>query len=1663
MSLFDVLAPHGGFRPPSGPGARARANIEALVLLRRGGPFDRSERVTLSRWSGWGALPEVFDPDTTRPWARATQEWLGEHLDDGELRAARRSILSAHYTSPDIAHHLWDLARRLGWDGGEVLEPGCGIGIFCATAPPGARVVGIEVDPVTSALAAALHHPGHEIRNIDLAQFDPAAQPFSLAIGNVPFANVSVHDPVYNPGRNLGLHNLVIVKALAALRPGAHVVVITSMYTLDATDPGARLEIARYGEFVGAVRLPSSAFQVHAGTSVTTDVVVFRRRPEILTLDQARDATQGQPWMRTHRLDSGDGDTVTVNQIYTTPTQANIVGTITSGGMYRRDAAQVDIDPADYPTRLQQAFTDLATSTSTPLPALGNLPNGHRHEQPATPAATGPRRQGQAAAVGGGDVPPPIPGWVKPGGLFGSRSVGFWQRPLRGTVAVRFEPSPKSDARALDGWIALRDTYLNLVDTETRATATDAELDPLRDQLNRHYDHLVGVLGHPLNFHKTSTTKDGQQRRSYPKVGGARANDPDYFAVLGLERYDPDTRTATKAAIFTQRQIHPRQPVTHCDTVEEALAVSLAETGTVDITRISELAGLDSATTITRLDGHAYEDPDTGQWIPAVLYLSGDVRTKHATATARARTEPRFARNVTALDAVVPADVAPEDISVQLGVPWLKPGEVHQFLVDTLDTPLRQCVITFHPEIGWKMQYPNHLEYGETITGTYGTAAMSALRITATALEGRPIRVYETVDRDGSEVRVLDRAATIEANAKLDDLNTALAEWIRADPLRASELTDRYNRLFRSHAEPTYPPTWRRPPGLAAGIELRSHQNSAVFRAVMNPNVGLFHAVGAGKTITMASIAVELRRIGLARKPLIVVPNHLVEQITADFHRAYPAANVLLPDDRSIKGRANLVSRVAAGDWDAVIFSYELFKAIPVSTDTEIDYLNQRSDELRSALAAFTDAAENSGGRRRTSKQIEKTIARFEEKIKELRDKPRDPTLTFEALGVDTLIADEAHYAKNLVLAGTNNETVGQPSQRAIDLDLKIQLLRHTTGGQGRVVLATGTPISNSFAELWVMMRYLQPGILTQAGIGRFDEFVAQFARTVNELELQPTGQFRLTTRLAEFRNVPDLQLLFRQTADVRMADDLDLQRPHLAGGARQTIVVPANPELDDYVDTLARRAERITYRSTDNTDNMLAIYTDGRAAALSLQLVGRPDPTPSKLDLAAQQIHHTWLDTRHNTYSDPRTGHPHPRPGALQIVFMDQGVPGSTSERNINLYQQLRERLVTLGMPADSIVFVHDAREPETLYQQCREGRYAVLIGSTSKMGTGMNVQTRAVSLIHMDPTWRPADMEQREGRILRQGNQNPEITIYNMLAEGSTDALMYQGLERKARMIDQVLTGANTQRTVNDIDTALVQYGDMKALATGNPLVVEHLDLKRQVDELEIRARAWHTRAARLTTSRPTWQNRINHLQPTLANLQRLAGERATLTISQWPITCLGQPANTPAEADRILRSSLHAIPTADLGRTRHHQPVEPRTVGTIGHWPVAAIQNWDTVTFTITAPDYGLQFHLPVDLADITRNPDTRIWQRIINRPLRGLDTTIQEHQDELHRLKSNLTQADTDAATPFPHQPQLDNLRTRLAELEDQLMPIQAPEPSEPASDLQVATGDDPLQL
>jgi hypothetical protein len=678
-----------------------------------------------------------------------------------------------------------------------------------------------------------------------------------------------------------------------------------------------------------------------------------------------------------------------------------------------------------------------------------------------------------------------------------------------------------------------------------------------------------------------------------------------------------------------------------------------------------------------------------------------------------------------------------------------------------------------------------------------------------------------------------------------------------------------------------------------------------------------------------------------------------------------------------------------------------------------------------------------SGDHRRTAKQIEGVIARFEEQIKQLRSRKVDPTLRFEALGVDALLVDEAHHYKNLVLPGTNAEVAGAASQRALDLDLKLGVLRRqaaTTGRRLPVVLATGTPVTNSFAELWVMMRYLQPEVLDAAEIGRFDQFLAQFGSQVTEYELRPTGDWQLKTRIARFTNVPDLQLLFAQTADVLRSADLALDRPQLVGGARRAITVPANPDLERYIRDLASRAASLDPRDR-TVDNLLKIYGDGRKAALSLQLVGLDDPSPSKLELAAEQILATWHHTRHNRYLDPRTGHPHPTPGALQIVFMDLGVPRSAGADGVDLYDQLRQLLAAGGLPAERVVFVQDAGpDKETLFEQCRNGRYAVLIGSTASMGTGMNVQTRAVSLVHMDPAWTPAEMEQREGRILRQGNQNREVTIYNLLAEGSTDSLMYQGLERKAGMIEQILTRGDASRTVADIDEPLIHFGDMKAIAAGDPLVADQLALKRQVDELTTRKRAWDRRAARLTRGLPDWQERVTTLTPKLANLQQLRHDRPD--IASWPATVFGRPADDPADAGQIVQNRWPRL---------SHDQDEPTLIGSIGTWPVHAVnrrsldgdRRHDTVEITITAVSYDLELPVTITYTDLVSKRPANLWRRIVNRPLRGIDHAITTTEETLRRTRADIAQAGRYANVPFPEQAQLDDLRAQLAQVEHQL--------------------------
>ena len=1578
--------------PPATPAHRAAANIAALETNAQQ-DLNGASRFIIARWSGWGALPDVFDPTTTKPWALQTRQQLDEHLTQTEITAASRSTQNAHYTPPEVAKHLWNVLARTLPTGqrSTVYEPGCGIGVFIATAPDHVDMVGVELDPVTAKLATALH-PTATVVSESLVDHEPPIDLYDAAIGNVPFANVKLHDPIHNPDRRLSIHNLAIVKALASVKPDGHVLIITSAFTLDALNPAQRVQIARYGKMRHSIRLPEQTFSAHAGTNVVTDVLLLQRHSEGQVLTDSEVLNDPPTWLDVASVETGDGH-VTINQTYL-DNPDRIIGVVEKGGLYAGQSLRVifEGDRNLLDDALKTTFDALAEqigpSTDPLAPATGTTLNSPQ------PASANPS-----------DERPP---WIKPGGLYGTRASGFWQRTIGSGPDEPYTPVPKKDTRTLEAVCQLRDTYMTLVQLESNEGADSGEVERTRALLNDQYDRAVALAG-PLSGYSTSTTRAGTEVRRYKPIGGFRKHDPDYATVTALETFDPDTQTATRSAIFHTRQLNPKAIHT-CDTIDDAIAVSLHTTGTITVDSISSLLGISPEVAKTQLKAVAYLDPETELWVDAERYLSGNVRTKHTQAQDAASIDPTYQSNVDALASVIPDDIALEDIVVQIGAPWLTAQEHMAFLRDTLDMRLPGFSIHHDPTVGW-VTSGNERDFNhyEAASSTWGTDRMNAVAIVAKTLRGERIVIYDS-NADGQ--RWVNQEATVEANQKLEELNNALAEWASATTERAADFERRYNDRYNSHVAPTYQASWPHPPGLIGSITLRSHQAAGIKRMILDRQVGLFHVVGAGKTLTMAASAIEMKRLGLANKPLAVVPNHLIEQFTAEVQRAFPAARLLSPTDRSAAGRARFIGQCAADDYDLVITTAEMFKAIPVSTRAETDYLDQRCLDLRESLHAIKERGGDQT-RGRTVKAIERRIQGFEERLKDLRSKPRDPSLTFEYMGVDMLLYDEVHYCKNLELGTARQDITGKPSQRALDLDLKVQLLRDLDAGN--IMLATGTPVANSFWELWVMMRYLQPDVLHETGIYRFDDFAAQFGREITDFEMTPTGTWKLKTRFASFSNVPELQRIFRTTGDVKLASDLDLPRPTLHGNKPTVLMVPQSDEMSDFVAELADRAATLDPQRPED-DNMLKILTDGRKAAVSMRLVDREEPAITKLSTAATEIAKIYHATKAKRFVDSETGGGHPTPGALQIVFLDQGVTGGKAGHGIDLYAELRQRLSDLDVP--NVAFIHDAKDPKELFRRCREGDVNVLVGSTAKMGTGMNVQTRAVALYHLDPPWRPADLEQRDGRILRQGNQNETIRIYYVISEGSLDVLSFQTLERKAQMITAVMSGTNTERTVHDLDDPGATFGDLKAIATGDERLVRQMRLKKKVGDLEVAKRSWERRTTQASRKVDEYRHSITATETKIEVMTPLIAQVASgelqATTYQSPG---GHTADTYMAIDEHVKPLLPRLGghRADLGTIAGHPLQAERRVG----------RQSDHYYFTIAGVELlGVQAE---------NAHDGRLTQRIFNQ-IESIATKLDGEHDRLERLNQNLTAAQADQTAPFTRLAEYQDARVELDELE-----------------------------
>ncbi|QYG94376.1 DEAD/DEAH box helicase family protein [Iamia sp. SCSIO 61187] len=1331
---------------------------------------------------------------------------------------------------------------------------------FLGLAPSDASLVGIELDPTTAEIARHLYGARATVHHSGFEDFRGADGAFDLVIGNVPFGQVRPHDLEHNRGRR-SLHNYFLIKSLHLVRPGGFVVALTSRYTLDAQGCAAREEMAALADLVGAARLPARAFAESSGTEVVVDLLVLRRRQE-------GDEPVSEEWVQTVPADlTGEGATsdLRINSYFASHPDRILGQLSATRGMYRENEITVT---ATGPVvgHLTVALDQIVADALAQGRGFGG----------DNVTACSPRA---ADTPGGGDFDTR---WAQDGSLVVNPRGRVGQ--VTDGHAHLYAPRFAKDRGELVRLVGLRDAARAVLDVQVEG-GSDQALAEAQAVLTDRYRAYVRQHG-PLN--RSSQARTGRRdaetgaevlRRVRPRMGGFRM-DPDWPLVAALEDFDQATQEARPAAIFTERVIAPPSQREGVETPAEAVSVCLDETGTVTLGRVARLLGVEDSEARERLGELVFDDPDTGELIPAALYLSGNIRHRVEAARAAAETDQRFAVNVAALEASLPRQLDPSEITARPGATWIPSTDVEAFCREVLDVGVD---VERLAELGsWTVRLRDGSRRGVALTSEWGTSRADALVLLDAALNQRLHTVTDAVE-GGRRVR--NDAETLAARDKQELLASRFSTWIWEDPARSARLADRYNELFASTLLPHHDGSHLTFPGLAETFTPRPHQRDAVARILSDGRALLAHAVGAGKTATIVMAAMEQRRLGLANKPAVVVPNHMLEQFSREWLQLYPTARLLIADREHLSKdrRKEFVARAATGDWDAVIFSHSGFARIPLGTDLLRAYLGEEIDTAREALG------QSKGGKGLSVKKLERRIAKMEEVYKRLlAEESKDDGVRFEETGIDYLYVDEAHAHKNRRVDSSIDGVATTGSQRAQDLTAKLWALRRDHGPKV-VTLSTATPVANSMAELWVMQSYLHPDLLEEVGLRAFDAWAATFGRTHTALELSPDGSsYRMQTRFARFQNVPELLGLYRQVADVRTAEDLGLPVPAIVGGKPETVVVEPSDELIEYVADLAARAERVRAAAVDpSKDNMLKVTGDGRRAALDLRLVDLDQPYGGKVAAAAQRVaalHHATAD---RTYEGP-DGQLTMRPGALQLVFCDVSTPAAAGW---NAYDDLRAQLVRRGVPADTIRFIQEAKSDDAkaaLFAACRDGSVSVLVGSTETMGVGTNVQNRVVAVHHLDAPWRPADVEQRDGRGVRQGNQNPEIHITRYVTERSFDTYLWHTLERKAAFIGQVTRGDLGEREVEDIGDQTLSFQEVKALATGDPLILEKAKVDSEVARLTRLERAHHDDQRNLRRTHDSATARADHLdgriadlEAAVARLENTRGDRFAMTV--------------------------------------------------------------------------------------------------------------------------------------------------------------------------------------
>ena len=1551
-----------------GPKQKFARNIEAIQTLRtleqehRGATAE--EQQVLSQYVGWGGLADVFDPNKENWSAEYTQ--LKGLLTEEEYAAARASTLNAHYTSPVVIRAIYDAVEKMGFQSGNILEPSMGIGNFFGMLPSGmadSRLYGVELDSITGRIAQKLYPQA----DITVAGFETTDRRdfYDLAVGNVPFGQYKVNDKAYNK-LGFSIHNYFFAKTIDQIRPGGVIAFVTSRFTMDSKDSSARKYMAERADLLGAIRLPNNAFKANASTEVVSDILFLQKRDRPADIEPA--------WVQLGQTEDG----FNINQYFVDHPEMVLGNLELESTQYGHDLTVAPIEDANLADQLTEAVQHIEgqfTAVEIAAPDVADA-EVQRKTLPADPTV-----KNFSYTVVDGEI--------------------YYRE---NSIMTQIELSDNAKGRVA-GMVELRQIVNELIDQQLN-DFPDEDIKETQAKLNAAYDAFTAKYG-LLNDRKN---------------GRLFEQDSSYYLLCSLENLDEQGQLKSKAAMFTKRTIRPERTVTSVDTPSEALAVSIGEHGKVDLPYMAELLGTpdEYGRITTELSGVIFKDPAADPtdpeagWQTADEYLSGNVRDKLRMAQLAAESHPEFKVNVDALTKAQPKDLEASEIDVRLGATWLDPSIVQQFMMETFQPPYRirynnAITVRYSPYTSeWRISNKSATGFGDIMaTETYGTRRANAYKILEDTLNLRDSRVYDTIEENGKEKRVLNQNETTLAQQKQQAIKDAFAGWVWKDPQRRTLLVKRYNELFNSTRPREYDGSHIHFVGMNPEINLREHQRNAVAHVLYGYNTLLAHEVGAGKSFEMAASAMELKRLGLCQKSLFVVPNHLTEQWASEFLRLYPNAKLLVTSKKDFEpgNRKKFCARIATGDYDAVIIGHSQFEKIPLSAERQERLIQEQMDEIEEAI----EEAKAQVGEHFTVKQLEKLRKSLKQKLEKLQGADRkDDVVTFEQLGVDRLFVDESQAFKNLYLYTKMRNVAGlstSEAQKSSDMFGKCRYLDEITGGRG-VIFATGTPLSNSMTEMYTLMRYLQYNTLQQKGLTHFDAWASTFGETTTAIELAPEGTgYRARTRFAKFFNLPELMAMFKEAADIKTSDQLHLPVPD---AKFETVVVKPSEIQQDMVQALSERAAEVHSGSVDpSVDNMLKITSDGRKIGLDQRLMNSalPDDPNSKLNACVNNVLRIWNDTKEQKLT--------------QLIFCDMSTP--KGDGSFNVYDDIRTKLLNAGVPEQEIEFIHNAdteNKKAELFSKVRSGQVRVLLGSTAKMGAGTNVQTLLVAVHHLDVGWRPSDMTQRNGRIIRQGNKNKQVYVYNYVTESTFDAYLYQTLENKQKFISQIMTSKSPMRSCDDIDEQALSYAEIKALCAGDPRIREKMDLDVQVAKLKVLRGDFQNQKYRLEDKLlKTFPEEIQKQKNRIAALQQdsqIAAAHPQDKENFCGMTIKGMVYDDKKAAGERLLLARQEMPNADM-----------MLLGTYRGFEL-------NIRFDSFKNEHQAvlraELSYPVSLGDDARGNITRLDNAIDN-----FADRIADAENALQNLEQQKQAAEVEVAKPFAQEEELAEKSARLAEL------------------------------